>query len=786
VVIGKSDLNNFVPLFRDSKTGIIATQYAMNHLENCGLVKMDFLGLKTLDVIKHTEELVRNRGGEYAHFSVQTVPEDDTATFKMLGEGQSFEIFQFESDGMRNILKQAKPGRIEDLIALNALYRPGPMENIPQFVNSKNGRLAIHYPDPNLEDVLKETYGVIVYQEQVMKVAQIIAGYTMGQADILRRAMGKKIMEKMVEEKAKFIAGARERGYSEKKADDIFELLIPFAGYGFNKSHAAAYAVVAYHTAYLKANFPAEFMAANLSNEIHSADKDKLSECIDEARRMGLAIDPPDVNHSDKLFTIVKGRIVYGLLGIKGLGEATADEIVRGRNVAPEGTNASSGGGHYQNFMDFLAKIDIKLVGKAVIEKLIQTGAFGRLGVSRENLLGNLERAVEYAQKKKEDTKIGQSSLFSDTGEKEYADFVFENFPETSHLEKLQIEKQLIGFYFSGHPMDEYRDLWQRAVKVDLGHPETAEPGSQILVGIIKAIRIANSKSGKMAYISIGDYNGEIDMIFFSRIWEICQGGIQEDQIAVVKGKIDYQKDRDKYSFIAESLIDIKQIETALEEEEASQRKREKFRNAWLYMADLKSGGLARTERGSYTALGQLVTLQETKDKKGNDMAFGTLRDFEGDINLVFFSKIWNECRDLLTLDEFIALKGSIDPANDRNPQKPSLKVSSIADIAALSRSAARKVATGEKPEVPLTSATSSSATQAASPAVHIRLNAEAASRDEGIYPLQNCILGNPGPCKVFIHIPTGGGEKIIRLNASVNPETKLENCKGVIETWRE
>jgi DNA polymerase-3 subunit alpha len=245
VVIGKSELHNFVPLFRDSKTGAIATQYDMNHLENCGLVKMDFLGLKTLDVIKHTETLIRKRGGEYEHFSVQTVPEDDETTFKMLGEGQSFEIFQFESDGMRNILKQAKPGKIEDLIALNALYRPGPMDNIPQFVNSKNGRQAIHYPDPSLEDVLKETYGVIVYQEQVMKVAQIIAGYSMGKADLLRRAMGKKKKEILDAEKVPFIEGALTKGYSREKAATIFDMMVPFAGYGFNKSHAAAYSVVA-------------------------------------------------------------------------------------------------------------------------------------------------------------------------------------------------------------------------------------------------------------------------------------------------------------------------------------------------------------------------------------------------------------------------------------------------------------------------------------------------------------------------------------------------------------
>jgi DNA polymerase-3 subunit alpha len=757
----------------------------MNHLENCGLVKMDFLGLKTLDVIKHTEELIRSKGGGYADFSIENVPENDEATFKMLGEGQSFEIFQFESDGMRNILKQAKPNKIEDLIALNALYRPGPMDNIPQFVNSKNGRQAIQYPDPALEEVLKETYGVIVYQEQVMQVAQIIAGYSMGQADLLRRAMGKKKKEILDKEKIPFIEGAMQKGYSKTKAGEIFDMLVPFAGYGFNKSHAAAYSVVAYHTAYLKANFPAEFMAATLTNEIHSANKDRLSVCIDEARKVGIAIDPPDVNRSGKLFTIVDGRIIYGLLGIKGLGDATADEIVRGREDGP-----------YRDFMDFLKRVDIKLVGKAVIEKLIQTGAFDHLGISRENLLGNLERAVEYAQNQKDEKKFGQSSLFDDTGEKEYADFVFENFPEISRLEKLTVEKHLIGFYFSGHPMDDYRDLWEKAVKVNLGdlaagRPNTLEPGSQILVGIIKTMRVVNSKSGKMAYVTIADYNGEIDMIFFSRVWEICQGRLQEDQIAVVRGKIDYQKDKDKYSFIAEALIDSREIEAVIAEEEALQRKREKFRSAWLYMADLKSGSLANAEKGSYTVIGQLANLRKTQDRNGNDMAFGTLRDFEGDIDLVFFSKVWNECRDILNLDEFTALKGSIDPSNDRNPQKPSLKVTGIADIAALSRSAARKAAAGEAPPSPPHDTASVTTTAASAPqAIHVRLDSTAANRDEGIYPLRNYILANPGPRPVFIHIPAGGGlksaEKKIRVTAGISLEAQFENCAGVVETWKE
>ena len=266
VVIGKKILSELVPMYRDSKTDAVATQYGMNHLERCGFVKMDFLGLKTLDEIKHAENLIRKRGGDYADFDASTVPEDDEATFRMLGEGNSSGVFQFESDGMRECLKQMKPGKIEDLIALSALYRPGPMDNIPQCIESKNGMRKIKYPDPALEDILKETYGIIVYQEQVMQVAETVAGYDRERADMFRRTMGKKNKEIIAAERVTFIEGAIKNGYAEAKAAEIYDWMVPFAAYAFNKSHAAGYAVLAYRTAYLKANFPAEFMAASTGN----------------------------------------------------------------------------------------------------------------------------------------------------------------------------------------------------------------------------------------------------------------------------------------------------------------------------------------------------------------------------------------------------------------------------------------------------------------------------------------------------------------------------------------
>jgi DNA polymerase-3 subunit alpha len=418
------------------------------------------------------------------------------------------------------------------------------MAYIPQFVESKWGRQPIEYPDPSLKTILEETYGVIVYQEQVMQVAQIIGAYSLGQADLLRRAMSKKKQEVMVKEKARFIEGAKKNGFKEADADRIFEILIPFAGYGFNKSHAAAYSVVAYRTAYLKANFPAEFMAANLTNEITSTDK--LPEYIDEARKMGIPIDPPDINRSEKYFTVVEGRIVYGLLGIKGLGDAAADEIVARRSE-----------GAYTGYMDFLERVEIRTVGKKTIELLIKTGAFDAFGTTRACLVGNLERAVEYAQNIKDDKKFGQSSLFEDSGEKEYPDFSLDQCGDWDQSERLKIEKELIGFYFSGHPMDEYKLAWERSVTLDLGHPERSSPDKEyVLIGMIKSLRPYQTKNGKwMGFSSLGDYRGDIDLTFFSEIWDKSRDKIAVDAIVALRGKVDMSRERP--SFLVDALLDI-------------------------------------------------------------------------------------------------------------------------------------------------------------------------------------------------------------------------------------
>ncbi len=551
VVIGKSALTDYVPLYRDAKTGSISTQYTMDQLEECGLVKMDFLGLKTLTLIKHTEDIIRKKGID---FNTDKIPEDDEKTFKLLGEGKSVCVFQFESSGMQGILKQAKPNSIEDLIALNALYRPGPMQYIPQFIDSKMGRMPIKYPHPNLKEVLKPTYGVIVYQEQVMKVAQIIGGFSLGKADILRRAMGKKKVKEMEQMKIEFISGAKNQGYSEKQASDIFEMLKPFAGYGFNKSHAAAYSVVAYKTAYLKANFPAEFMAANLTNEINSPDK--LTQYINETKVMGIKILPPDINLSDKKFTVENGSIVYGLVGIKNIGEAAVDEIINTRKEK----------GKFESFLDFLYKVDLRGVNRKVIESLIKCGAFDSFNTGRATLNHNLDTMLEYTNKRKESEMFGQTSLFDNSTETRLPELRMETVEEWPQMDNLKNEKELLGYYFSGHPLDKYKRIWKKSTNLDLSNLEHLSADRKYtIMGMINDVRVIQTKRGKpMAFVQLEDFNGSIELVVFSRIWEEKGMLIQKDGISGFSGKIDLSRDNPK--FIVDDVFppeNLKKVKTS-------------------------------------------------------------------------------------------------------------------------------------------------------------------------------------------------------------------------------
>jgi DNA polymerase-3 subunit alpha len=542
VVIGKTQLTDYVPLYKDPKTGQITTQFTMDLLEECGLVKMDFLGLATLTLIRNTLKLIAKRG---ITLREEDIPDTDEKTFQMLSEGKSASVFQFESTGMQKVLKQAKPTCIEDLIALNALYRPGPMEEIPNFIKGKQNPRSIQWLHESLKDCLKETYGVIVYQEQVMEVAQIVGGYSLGGADILRRAMGKKKKEEMEKQEAMFLEGAQKKGYSRDEAKRIFDYLVPFAGYGFNKSHAAAYSVLAYQTAWLKANYPAEYMAANLTNEMDS--QEKMGEYMAEARSMGLQILPPHVNTSERLFTVVEGRIIYGLQGVKNIGEGAVEEILRARNA----------GGPFKDFLDFLERVDLRTVNKRVFETGIQCGVFDGLGPNRATLYHNLDKAIEWAQKQKDEKASGQGGLFDGTDDA-VAPLEIVPFEEWPQKELLNFEKLNLGLFVSGHPLDPIREQWKQTVTVDLAKPRKTEGEDKQdqIMGLVTGIKTIITKKGdKMAWATLEDFQGTIELVFFPRTLKQVeqvlnaegQPVLVEEAVLGFRGKVEIGDEKAKF-----------------------------------------------------------------------------------------------------------------------------------------------------------------------------------------------------------------------------------------------
>lgn len=584
MVIGLTALPDWAPIFKDPKTGEVGVQYTMDIIEPCGLVKFDYLGLKTLSLIRYAEEIInRHKKPEDPVFSVAEQSESDSETFDMFCKGDSVAVFQFESPGMQKILRQVGPRCIEELVALNALYRPGPMDYIPQYIDGKWKPETVHYPDPCLEDLLKETYGVMVYQEQVMQVSQKIAGFSLGGADMLRRAMGKKKPEVLMGKKKEFIEGAIAQGFTEQHAADIFEIMIPFAGYGFNKSHAAAYTVLAYRTGYLKCHYPAEFMAANLTNELTSTDG--VPQYLSECKRMGLKVLPPDINKSYSEFDVDNGDVIFAFRGMKGMGKEAADAIVREREEH----------GQYKSFMDFLERClpltikdeegrEKRPLNSKAIEVCIKTGAFDKLGQNRTTLANNMERAIRYVNDKMNGTDNGQGDLFGDTDEKVYADFVFEELPDLPQMEKLNIEKEIIGSYVSGHPLDEYGKVistcvtlssknMDRAAKEDKAFKESlAASGANswanrnsgkmyTVLGFLQNLRQIHTKTGKdMAFAKLQDYDGEIDLTFFSKTWESLSSKLQSGNVYAFKGRVDGT--REQPSFIVDSLEDIASLKT--------------------------------------------------------------------------------------------------------------------------------------------------------------------------------------------------------------------------------
>ena len=509
LVIGDRPLDELVPLYRDPRSEMPVTQFNMKWVENAGLVKFDFLGLKTLTVIDRAVKLLKARGIE---LDILQIPLDDRPTFGMLMKADMVGVFQFESTGMRDVLRNLKPDVFEDLIAVVALYRPGPMDNIPSFINRKHGREPIDYMHPSLEPILKETYGIMVYQEQVMQAAQVLASYSLGGADLLRRAMGKKIKAEMDAQRATFVEGAGTQGISPERAGVIFETIEKFAGYGFNKSHAAAYALVAYQTAFLKANYPVEFMAASMTLDMHNTDK--LAAFRAEVDRIGIALLPPHINASDVTFAVEhteKGSAIrYALAAVRNVGTGAMEALVKERAKGP-----------FRSVMDFASRIDGGVINKRLLENLVRAGAFDTLHPNRAQLLAGLEGLLRHAQSRSLDRQSKQVSLFGEEGPT--VKLSLPEIPDWRPMEKLSNEFEAIGFYLSAHPLDAYTGTLQAldVVKAkDLANLTAGDVARPIrMAGTVVSKRERVGKRGnKYAFIALSDDTGSFEVMVFSEV----------------------------------------------------------------------------------------------------------------------------------------------------------------------------------------------------------------------------------------------------------------------------
>jgi len=503
VVIGDRPLTLLTPLYRDPRSELPATQFNMKWVESAGLVKFDFLGLKTLTVIDRALKYLEKRG---AAVDMAALPLDDEPSYELMGNGQTIGVFQFEGQGMRDALRQLRPSSIEDVTAIGALYRPGPMDNIPTFVDCKFGRKPIDYLHPTLEPVLKETYGIIVYQEQVMQIAQILAGYSLGEADLLRRAMGKKKKEEMEQQRARFIAGASERGVSAAQAGSIFDLVDKFAGYGFNKSHAAAYAFVSYQTAWLKANAPVEFFAASMSLDM--ANTDKLSVFYQDAKRFGVKIKAPDINRSAADFEVENGEILYALGAIRNVGLQAMQHVVDVRRE----------GGPFRDMFDFVERVDPRQVNKRTFETLARAGAFDSIHPNRAQLIAAADVLVGHGQALAADRAEAKQSLFGDDA----GAMGRPRLPKTdawTPVERLDEELAAVGFYLSGHPLEDMVEaLRRRRTELYADAVIKAENGAEALrmAGMVrrKQERASQRTGEKFAFVTFSDPTGEYEVLF--------------------------------------------------------------------------------------------------------------------------------------------------------------------------------------------------------------------------------------------------------------------------------
>nr|WP_298143659.1 DNA polymerase III subunit alpha [uncultured Pseudomonas sp.] len=580
VVIAPTKLTDFSPIACDDEGGGLVTQFDKDDVEQAGLVKFDFLGLRTLTIIKWAMETINREQAKQGlpDLNIDFIPLDDKPTFQMLQKAETTAVFQLESRGMKELIKKLKPDCLEDMIALVALFRPGPLQSgmVDDFINRKHGREPISYPHqdyqyPGLEPVLKPTYGIILYQEQVMQIAQVMAGYTLGGADMLRRAMGKKKPEEMAKQRGGFIEGCANNGIDADLAGNIFDLVEKFAGYGFNKSHSAAYGLVSYQTAWLKAHHPAAFMAAVLSADMHNTDK--VVTLIEECRSMKLRLDAPDVNISEFKFTVNDGGwIVYGLGAIKGVGEGPVEAIVESRKDGP-----------FKDLFDFCSRVDLKRINKRTLEALIHSGALDRLGpyfheeikAYKENidrnrgvLLAAMEEAVQAAEQTARSHDSGHMDLFGGVFADAESD-VYANHRkarERSLKERLKGEKDTLGLYLTGHPIDEYEGEVRRFARQRIIDLKPAR-GDQTVAGLIVNLRVMKNKKGdKMGFITLDDRSGRIEASLFAEAFNSAQALLQTDALVVVEGEVSNDDFSGGLRLRAKRVMSLEEARTGLAE----------------------------------------------------------------------------------------------------------------------------------------------------------------------------------------------------------------------------
>jgi DNA polymerase-3 subunit alpha len=527
VLIAPGKLTDFCPLYSADGGGSVVSQFDKDDVEKAGLVKFDFLGLRTLTILNEAVSFANDvEGGHDGQpIVLEKLPLDDQAVYeKVFRNANTTAVFQFESRGMKDMLVQAKPDRLEDLIALNALYRPGPMDLIPSFINRKHGREKVTYLTPSLEKVLATTYGIMVYQEQVMQTAQVVSGYSLGGADMLRRAMGKKKPEEMALQRTIFVEGAGKNGIEEATANEIFDYIDKFAGYGFNKSHAAAYSLVAYHTAWLKCHHPASFVAATLSSEM--ADTDKVQFFFADGKAIGLTFLAPDINSGGVRFQPVDAKTIrYGLGAIKGTGESALSCILKARQE----------GGPFKDLFDFCKRIDKRVVNRRVIEALIRAGAFDSVDDHRHKLLASAGIALEAAEQAERNAL--QSGLFDFGGGDGGGETHYVDVPRWSEREQLLNEKQALGFFLSGHPFNAYRPEVATFVRRNLAQLQPQrEP--VMMAGVVVSTRTLMTRRGKMAVVMLDDTSTQIEITVFNELWDAERAKIREDELLIVEGKV--------------------------------------------------------------------------------------------------------------------------------------------------------------------------------------------------------------------------------------------------------